>query len=89
MEEKTAKQIVNKRYEDKHKAERKAKNISWGTTLPREYGEEINLFLKKANYSKVDLIQAGYDALQVEYASYNTEYGKIKDGYDDFFSHEE
>ena len=60
-----------------------------GYSLGREYGEEINLFLKKANYSKVDLIQAGYDALQVEYASYNTEYGKIKDGYDDFFSHEE
>lgn len=88
MEKKTTKQIVNKRYEDRHKAERKAKNISWGTTLPREYGEEINEFLKKANYSKVDLIKAGYDALQVEYASYDTEYGKIKDGYDDFFSYE-
>ena len=88
MEKKTTKQIVNKRYEDRHKAERKAKYISLGTSLPREYGEEINEFLKKSNYSKVDLIKAGYDALQVEYASYDTEYGKIKDGYDDFFSHE-
>ena len=88
MEMKTTKQIVNKRYEDRHKAERKAKNISWGTSLPREFGEEINDFLKKANYSKVDLIRAGFEALKVEYGSYDTTFAKMIDGYDDFFSHE-
>jgi len=53
-----------RRYEEKHKEERKARNRVWGTSLAREYAEEIDEFLKAHDISKVDLIYAGYEALK-------------------------
>lgn len=78
----------DKRYEEKHKEERKAKNMIWGTSVPREYAEEINAFLKKYKYTKVQLIQAGYDALFEDAACHDVNLGKMLDGYDDFFDFE-
>ena len=43
----------DKRYEDKHKAERKAKCLTWGTSVLREKAEQINSFLEKYGYTKV------------------------------------
>ena len=59
----TPKKIIDKRYEERHKEERKARNKPWGTSMPREKAEEIDAFLKKAGYTKVQLIEAGYAAL--------------------------
>ena len=53
----------DKRYEDRHKEERKAKCMIWGTSIERPLGEEINEFLKKSGYTKVQLIKAGYEIL--------------------------
>ena len=53
-----------RRYEEKHKEERKARNRVWGTSLAREYADEIDEFLNTHNISKVDLICAGYEALK-------------------------
>ena len=53
-----------RRYEEKHKETRKERNRVWGTSLAREYAEEIDEFLKTHNISKVDLICAGYEALK-------------------------
>jgi len=53
-----------RRYEEKHKEARKARNRVWGTSLAREYAEEIDEFLKAHDISKVDLIYAGYEALK-------------------------
>lgn len=75
----------DKRYEERHKEERKAKNVIWGTSVPRKTAEEINEFLKKCGYTKVELIQAGYEELL---ARHNTAFAKLKDGYDDFFESE-
>ena len=75
----------DKRYEERHKEERKAKNIIWGTSVPRKTAEEINGFLKKCGYTKVELIQAGYEELL---ARNNTAFAKLKDSYDDFFESE-
>ena len=61
--EKKDRSIKDKRYEEKHKAERKAKCMVWGTSVPRGKAEEINEFLKKYGYTKVQLIEAGYKAL--------------------------
>lgn len=47
--------------------------------------EEINEFLKKHGYTKVELIQAGYEELLVRH---NTAFAKLKDSYDDFFEFE-
>ena len=86
--EKKDRAIKDKRYEDKHKAERKAKCMVWGTSVPREKAEEINEFLKRYGFTKVQLIEAGYNALIEQEAEHNTDLAKIMDGYDDFFPSE-
>ena len=86
--EKKDRAIKDKRYEDKHKAERKAKCMVWGTSVSREKAEEINEFLKRYGYTKVQLIEAGYNALIERAAEHNADLAKIMDGYDDFFSSE-
>lgn len=87
--EKKARSIKDKRYEEKHKEERKAKCMIWGTSVPRERAEQINEFLKRYGYTKVQLIEAGYRALLDDAAEHNLELGKIMDSYDDFFGFEE
>ena len=77
--------IKDKRYEEKHKEERKAKYMIWGTSVPRKYAEEINEFLTKYGYTKVHLIEAGFKALNDEAAETDTTLAKTIDGYDDFF----
>lgn len=79
----------DKRYEEKHKAERKAKCMVWGTSVPREKAEQINEFLKRCGYTKVQLIEEGYRALMEQAAEKNTDLAKIMDAYDDFFGFEE
>ena len=81
-----SRKVKDKRYEEKHKAERKAKCMVWGTSVPREKAERINEFLKKYGYTKVQLIEAGYEELL---ARHDTDFAKLKDGYDDFFGFEE
>ena len=78
----------DKRYEEKHKNERKAKNVVWGTSIPRETAEEIDAFLKKHGYTKVKLIEEGYKSLLEQAGEINTDLAKITDGYDDFFDFE-
>lgn len=80
--------VKDKRYEDKHKDERKAKCIVWGTSVPREKAEEINEFLKKYGYTKVQLIEVGYKALLDDAAEHDTDLAKIMDEYNDFFGFE-
>ena len=85
----TDKKVIDKRYEDKHKQERKAKCMVWGTSIPRKFAEEVNDFLKKYGFTKVQLIEAGYKALIDEAAMTDLSLAKIMDGYDDFFEFEE
>ena len=80
--------VTDKRYEEKHKEERKAKSLVWGTSVPRQFAEEINAFLEKHNISKVKLIEAGFNALMDEVAESDLALAKIMDGYDDFFETE-
>ncbi len=63
----TSKSEIDKRYENKHKEERKARHMVWGTSVDREYAEEINIFLQNHELTKVELIDAGYKALQNQY----------------------
>ena len=80
--------VTDKRYEEKHKEERKAKSLVWGTSVPRQFAEEINAFLEKHNISKVKLKEAGFNALMDEVAESDLSLAKIMDGYDDFFEME-
>ena len=86
--EKVDRSIKDKRYEEKHKVERKAKCMVWGTSVPREKAEQINEFLKRYGYTKVQLIEAGYKALLDDAAEQDLSLAKIVDGYDDFFGFE-
>ena len=86
--EKKARAVKDKRYEDKHKEERKAKCMVWSTSVPREKAEQINEFLRRYGYTKVQLIEAGYKALLVNAAEHNLELAKIMESYDDFFEFE-
>ena len=56
-----------------------------GTSVPRKKIEQINLFLKKYGYTKVQLIEADYKALLDDAAEHDLSLGNIMDGYDDFF----
>ena len=80
-----SRKVKDKRYEDKHKEERKAKCMVWGTNVPREQAKQINEFLNKYGYTKVQLIEAGYKALLDDAAEHDIDLTKIMDSYDDFF----
>ena len=61
--EDTAARIARRKYEEKHKEKRDASSKVWGTSLPADLADEINEFLQKYGYTKVQLINAGYRAL--------------------------
>ena len=84
-----SRKVKDKRYENKHKEQRKAKCMVWGTSVPREKAEQINEFLKRYGYTKVQLIEAGYKALLDDAAEHDMSLVKLIDGYDDFFGFEE
>ena len=86
--EKVDRSIKDKRYEERHKAERKARCMVWGTSVPREKAEQINEFLKRYGYTKVQLVEEGYKALLDDAAEHDLSLAKIMDGYDDFFDFE-
>ena len=71
--EDTPRRITQRVYEEKHKDERKQRTRLWGTSLGREYGDEIDAFLKKHNLTKVELIVTGYQTLLSQYGPKKTE----------------
>ena len=67
LKESTPERVRRRKYEVAHKEERKEKNRVWGTSINREYADEIDRFLKLHRLSKVELIVAGYKALQAQH----------------------
>lgn len=61
-----------RKYEEIHKEERKEKSKVWGTSIDREFAEEIDEYLKTHNIKKVELIYVGYKALQSKYGPNTT-----------------
>ena len=62
----TPKKEIDKRYETKHREERKERHKVWGTSVQREYAEEVDDFLRRNGYTKVQLIEVGYKVLREE-----------------------
>ena len=58
------KKEINKRYEEKHRDERKAKTATFGTSMPRDDLQKLNAFLEANSFSKIQLIYAGWKALE-------------------------
>ena len=65
--EDTPVRIIRRRYEEMHREERKKKNKVWGTSIEREFSDKIDAFLKEHDLKKVDLIYAGFQAMQNQY----------------------
>lgn len=65
--EDTPVRIIRRRYEERHREERVQKYKVWGTSIEREFSDEIDAFLKEHDLKKVDLIYAGFQALQNQY----------------------
>ena len=57
--ENTPMRETRRRYEERNKEQRKQKSGNFGTMIPRGLFEEINSFLKRYGYTKVQLIEAG------------------------------
>ena len=62
--------------------------MPWGTSMPREKAEQINSFLKRYGFTKVELIEAGYKALIDKAGETDLDLAKVVDKYDDFFEFE-
>ena len=60
----TPKKEIDKRYEDRHREERKAAHAVWGTSMNRTDFDKLNKFLKDNGIKKIALIYAGWRALQ-------------------------
>jgi len=58
--------IIRRRYEQRHKDERKANYKVWGTSVSRVVAEEIDAFLAERHISKVALIMEGYASLKAK-----------------------
>ena len=58
------KKEIDKRYEDRHKEERKAAHAVWGTSMNREDFDKLNKFLKDNGVKKVEIIYTGWQALK-------------------------
>ena len=67
--EDTPERIWRRRYEERNKEERQKKNKVWGTSIEREFAEEIDAFLKEHNLKKVELIYEGFNALVNKYGN--------------------
>lgn len=69
--EDTPERIIRRRYEERHREERVQKYKVWGTSIEREFSDEIDVFLKKHGLKKVELIYEGYNALVNQYEKQN------------------
>ena len=66
--EDTPERLKKRKYEEKHKAERKAQYKVWGTSVERKFADEIDEFLARhPNLSKVAIITEGFIALKERY----------------------
>ena len=65
LKENTPARISRRKYEEKHKTERKSQYKVWGTSVDRQLADEIDEFLSRhPNCSKVAIIVEGYKALK-------------------------
>lgn len=62
--EDTPQRVANRKYEEKNKAKRQAASGNFQTMIPRELFDEIAVFLRERNMTKVDFIKKAYEILK-------------------------
>lgn len=66
--ENTPDRVKRRKYEESHRDERKAKNKIWGTSVDRQFADEIDEFLSRhPNLTKVAIIVEGYNSLREKF----------------------
>lgn len=71
QKQRTPRQKARLKYEQVHKEERDRATKQYNTRLPKQEFDEIAAFLKKHHIPKVDLIRAGFLALQEQYKEFD------------------
>ena len=71
QKQRTPRQKARLKYEQVHKEERDQATKQYNTRLPKQEFDEIVAFLEKHHIPKVDLIRAGFLALQEQYKESN------------------
>lgn len=71
--EETPQRKARRKYEEVNKEYREQATKQFNTRLPCDLREEIEDFLEKHKITKVELIRAGYKALQSKYGPKKTE----------------
>ena len=56
-----------RKYEQVHFEERKEANKVWGTSVPREFANELDKFLKEKNISKAGFLYMSFDLIKEKY----------------------
>ena len=62
--EDTPQRVANRKYEEKNKAKRQAASGNFQTMIPRELFDEITVFLRERNMTKVDFIKKAYEIMK-------------------------
>lgn len=60
----TPQRIANRKYEAKNKEKRRAASGNFQTMIPRDLYDELNVFLKERNITKVDFIKKAYEIMK-------------------------
>ena len=58
---------ARRRYEEEHYNERREANKVWGTSVPRDFAEELDEFLRKNNITKAGFIYMSFDLIKEKY----------------------
>lgn len=60
----TPQRIARRKYEEKNKEKRRAASGNFQTMIPRDLYDELNVFLKERNITKVDFIKKAYEIMK-------------------------
>ena len=62
--EDTPQRIARRKYEEMNKEKRRLASSNFQTMLPRELYDEIDVFLKERNMTKVEFIRRAYEIIK-------------------------
>lgn len=65
--EETPSRKARRKYEEEHFNERREANKVWGTSVPREFAQELDEFLKQHNLSKAGFLYMSFDFIKEHY----------------------
>ena len=71
MKNETPIRKARRKYEEVHYNERREANKVWGTSVPREFAEELDDFLKENGLSKAKFLYLSYELVKEHYNNKN------------------